>query len=51
MNDFITAIIWIINTVMGSVWDLIVGSWLLSLIALISIVGLIAELVISSRSK
>ncbi len=51
MSDFITAIIWIINTVMGTLWDLIINSWLLSLVALISIIGLIAELVLSSRSQ
>lgn len=50
MSDFLLVIDWIYNLFV-SIWNLIAGSWLLSVFVLIGVVGLVVDLVNSSRSQ
>lgn len=51
MNDFITAISWIVTSCFGGLWHLITTYWILAIFAFISILAFIADLVTSTREQ
>lgn len=51
MNDFITAINWIVTSCLGGLWHLIATYWILSIFVFISILSVIADLVSSTREQ
>lgn len=50
MSDFFLVIDWIYD-LFKSIWNLIAGSWLLSVFVLIGVIGLVVDIVNSSRSQ
>lgn len=50
MSDFLLVIDWIYD-MFNSIWNLIAGSWLLSVFVLIGVIGLVVDIVNSSRSQ
>ena len=51
MNDFITAVYWIVNTCLTELWQLVISYWIIAIFVLIGIIGAIASLVTFTREQ